>query len=407
MERISREILLPHTIFEYMPERMLPLYYKALFAFHAVYFVTFSSTTFLPKYFGELGMSDGQIGMLMSLPAIAGVLCQPFWGSLMDRVKLKKYVMIVLLALLAVVCFAMDMMTGFAWLMVGMTLFNILSLPVSPAYSVISLEYTRQIGRAYGPIRLMGTIGYQIGALVVGIILAGSLQGLYRLIGVVMALSCVISCFLPPVAGHQHGRTKMSMRELLRDKHLVALFAMVLLGSTTQQFYMSFFSKHLGDLGISNTMTGVMLMVSVIMELPFLVFGDRLARKMSIWNWLLIGFALNAVRWIGLAVFTSVPMLMLFQFPAVSVMACFEFFPSLYINRRTPAELKGSAQNALMIMSFGISKIIGGLLGGFVSEWLGIPMVFGINGILLVVACVVLYRPTRRLMAAEGNAPCE
>lgn len=386
---------------------MLPLYIKALYAFHAVYFVIFSSTTFLPKYFGELGMTDGQIGMLMSLPAVMGVFCQPFWGALMDRMPMKKYLMVGLLAVLAVVCFAMDTMTGFWALMIGMSLFNILQLPISPAYSTISLEYTRQMGRAYGPIRLVGTLGYQAGALIVGVVLAGSLRGLYRLIGVVMVLSCVISCFLPPVRGHQHGREKASIMGLLRDRHVRALFIMVFIGSTTQQYYMSFFSKHLGDLGIANATAGLMLMISVIMELPFLIFADRLARKMSVWNWLLLGFGLNAVRWLGLAAFQSVPLLIIFQLPAVSVMACFELFPALYLNKKVPDALKGSAQNALMIVSFGISKVVGALLGGFVSDLVGIPAVFAFNGIALLVAMVVGYRPTRRLMVAEGNAPCE
>lgn len=383
------------------------MHYRALCLFHIVYFTLFSTMTFLPRYCGELGMTDSQIGMLMSLPAIAGVLCQPFWGAMMDRVPKKKYVMIGLLGALAVLCIALDQFTSFALLLVGLTVFNILQLPISPAYTAISLEYTRQAGYAYGPIRLLGTVGYQLGALAVGLILTASLQGLFRLLGIVLLASCVISCFLPPVQGHQHGRPKVSMRVLLEDRHLRALFLMILIASTTQQYYMSFFSKHLGDLGISTTINGVMLILSVVFELPFLLFADKLARKMSIWNWLLLGFGVNAVRWFGLAIFRSVVPLIIFQLPAVSIMACFEFFPALYINRRVSNELKGSAQTALTIVCFGVSKIIGSLLGGFLSDQIGIPAVFALNGVLLVVAALLFWRPTRRLMAAEGNAPCE
>lgn len=376
--------------------------YRSLFGFHLFYFIVYASTTFLPKYFGELGMSDGQIGMLMSLPAIAGVLCQPFWGTLTDRARQKKHVVIALLAALSAVCFLMNGWTNFTALMLGMTLFNILQLPIAPVYSTISLEYTREIGRDYGPIRLVGTLGYQLGALVIGLILVNSLRGLFVLVGIVLLLSCACACFFPPIAGHQHGRGKVSVTTLLRDRHIVMLLVMVLIGSVTQQFYLSFFSKHMGDLGFNNTVTGAILIVSVMLELPFLYFGDRLFRKTSVWNWLLIGFGLNAVRWLGLGISSQVWVLLLFQIPAVSIMACFEFFPALYINERVPDTLKGSAQNALMIVSFGIAKIIGSLLGGFVADGIGIPAVFGLNALLLAIACAAFYRPTRALDTTQG-----
>lgn len=379
------------------------MYYRALIAFHFIYFIVFSSTTFLPKYFGELGMTDGQIGMLMSLPAIAGVLFQPYFGSLTDRIRLKKYIVIVFLFLLTALCFAMDRFTGFSALMIGLIGFNILQLPLAPAYAAISLEYTRDIRRPYGPVRLMGTVGYQVGAVVVGIVLAASLQGLFRFIGVVTLLSGIAACFLPPVKGHQHGRAKVHMSSLLRDKHIVLIIVMVLFGTITSQFYISFFSKHLGDIGIGNTMTGVMLVVSVAMEIPFLIFADRISKWTSLWNWLLIGFALNAVRWLGFAFFRNVWVLMLFQIPGVSVMACFEFFPSIYLNKRADDALKGSAQTALMIISFGISKVIGSLLGGFISDRVGIPAVFGFNGIMLLLAIAVFWRPSRRMIAEEAR----
>lgn len=382
------------------------MHYRALYAFHLIYFIIYAATTFLPKYFGELGLTDGQIGMLMSLPAMAGVLMQPLFGAMTDRVRQKRFVVIGLLAGLAAVSFAMDRITGFLWLLGGMTAFNILQLPIAPASTAIALEYTAQTGKGYGPIRLLGTVGYQIGALGIGLVLAGSLKGLYRVIGLIVLAACAAACFLPPVAGHQHGQKKVSMAVLLRNRHIVALLGMVLIGTVTTQFYMSFFSKHLGDLGIGNTMTGVMLFISVAMEIPFLIFGDRLARRFSIWQCLMAGLILCAIRWLGLAFAKSPGLILIFQIPGVSVMACFEFFPALYINRRVPDTLKGSAQTAVMIVSFGIAKAIGSLLGGFVSDRIGIPAVFAANGIILIIAIIILWRPAGRLMAEENNAPC-
>ena len=377
------------------------MHYYALIALHLVYFITFSVVGFLPKYFGEIGLSNSQIGMLMSLPAVVGVLCQPYFGVLVDRARYKRMALTGLLAALGVTCFAMNGVSGFLPLIAGLTVFSVMELPVAPTLAAISLEYTQQVGKSYGLIRLVGTVGYQIGALLTGALLVGSLHGIYRLLGLVMVFSCAITFLLPTVKGHQYGRKKVPMAALLRDRHILALLAMVLIGTVTTQFYLSFFTRHMGNLGVDNTVTGLMLFVSVILELPILLRGDRLAQKTSIWNWLLIGYGLNAIRWMGLAATSSVPLLMLFQIPAVSVMLCFEFLPAIYVSRRVPDELKGSAQSALMVVAFGVSKVIGSLIGGFASERVGIPTVFAFNGVMLGVAILALWEPTRRLIQSE------
>ncbi len=377
------------------------MYIKALYAFHFVYFISYSVVSFLPKYFGEIGLSDSLIGLLLSIPAIAGVCIQPVWGALTDRVRLKRVLIAGLLAMLAIACFMLDRLTTFWPLLICLALYSILQLPIAPIYATISLEYTREIGKRYGPIRLVGTMGYQAGALLTGVLLQGSLVGIYRLLGLVMIASCGIACFMPPVRGHQHGRSKVPITALLRDKQLILLVSMIFIGTVTSQFYLSFFAKHLGDLHIDNATTGLMLFVSVFLELPFLLFADKLASKMSIWNWVLLGFGFNAARWIGIALSKSVLPIILFQIPAVTVMACFEYMPAVYVNQRVPKELKGSAQNALMLVSFGISKVVGSLLGGLISEQVGIPAVFAGNGLMMILAFAVFWKPTRRVIQAE------
>ncbi len=374
-----------------------------MIAFYLIYFSTYSITTFLPKYFGEIGLTDAQIGVLMAVPTVAGVLLQPYWGILTDRAKTKRRVLAGLLLALSAACFVIDRLTGFAALLTGMTAYMVISLPISPAYTAIALEYLEGQGRPYGPVRLLGTVGFQIGALATGALLVGSLSGLFKLIGVIYLLSCLAACRMPAVAGHQHGRTKVPMRELTRDRHFNWLLLMVFIVSVTQQFYLSFFSKYMGDIGVGNLMTGAMLLGSVLLELPFLLFGDRLAKKLSVWDWLLIGFLLNAIRWIGLAAFQNEWLLVLAQIPAVSIMACFEFFPALYINRRVPDALKGSAQALLMLVAFGVSKVVGSLAGGVAAQWFGIRAVFGFNGALLIAAGLLLIPTVRRMKREEAE----
>ncbi|MDD3335693.1 MAG: MFS transporter [Eubacteriales bacterium] len=131
--------------------------------------------------------------------------------------------------------------------------------------------------------------------------------------------------------------------------------------------------------------------------------GDKLYRKTSIWNWLLIAFLLNSVRWLGIACCKSVLAMILFNIPAVTVTACFEFMCCLWLNDHVPAELNGSAQSVLGFISLGLARVIGSLLGGIVSDKLGIPTVFAFNGVLLLIAAIGFYFPTRSITARTGG----
>lgn len=369
----------------------------SLFGFYGVYFIATGVTTFNAKYFGEIGMSDADIGILMSVPGIIGIFFQGFWGSFSDRVRLKKTILI-FAGLAGGLLYILTGLTQQFWLiLLGMTAINFVQMPINPVGAAISMEYTETRGTSFGPIRLSGTIGYQIGALAVGFILTVSLKGLFPMIGALYMLCAVLAVFLPNVEGHQHGKKKISFFVLLKDKRVLLLLAFALVGCTASAFYNSFFTKHLGDLGIDNGVTGVITFLSTFLEIPFLLFAQRLYKKCSIWVWMMAGLILNGVRFLGLAFAADVPWIILANLPCVSIMACFEFFPGLYLNEIVRDELKGSAQNLLVLTTFGITKITGALIGGFLCDSFGIPVVFGGLGIMLLAAAAVFLIPCRRI----------
>lgn len=375
--------------------------YISLYAFYFVYFIATGISTFVPKFYGEIGMSDGQIGILTSVPTLVALALTPLIGTLTDRVSRKRYLLSVLLVLMACTCLAVGRSTGFLTLLIAVSGYTICTTTVSPLATTISLEYTRQIHRDFGPIRLAGTVGYQAGALLVGVLLSQSLKSLYPLMGVVALLACGVTFLMPNIEGHQHHQEKVPLTRLFADRHVCCLYLIIFFAGIATQFHSSFFSKHLGDLGMSNATVSLITLFSVMLELPFLFFGDRIARKTNIWNWLLIGIACNGVRWLGLSFCKSALPIILFQLPGVTVLACFEFFPALYLARRVSPEQIGTAQSLLTLTTFGAAKIVGSLIGGQICEYTGIPALFAFNGAMLMAGALILWRPTRRLIQNE------
>ena len=48
--------------------------YASLFAYHFIYFITTGMSTFVPKFYGEIGLSDSRIGLLTSVPTLIALL---------------------------------------------------------------------------------------------------------------------------------------------------------------------------------------------------------------------------------------------------------------------------------------------------------------------------------------------
>lgn len=372
-----------------------------LYLFFSVNFIATGMTTFAPKFYGEIGLTDGRIGLISAVLAFAALFIQPAWGMLADRARYKRTVLAVALALSGGMCFlVLPASTRFWPLLAVLLLYNAFNLPAMPVSNAISMEYTAAHGHSFGPVRMMGTIGYQVGIMATGLALTQSLRGLYPAMGGMLLLAAGAALLLPKVQGHQHHREKVPLTAFLRDREMLLLLAVVLLASIGHQFNLTFFSKHLGDLGIGNALVGVISTLSVALEIPFLLFGDRLMKRLSVWRWMTVGLVLGAIRFALLSVVRAPALILLAQMLSISHLACFEFFPMMHLSRVADSALQASAQSVLQMTSFGVARIIGSLAGGLIADAAGIPAVYGVCGALMLATAAVFYMPMRRLARA-------
>ena len=372
--------------------------YIPMYAFYILYFIYLGTSSFQSRYFSEIGMTDSQIGLISSIPAIAGLAAQPIWGTFSDRVKYKRSILIIGSAAAGIALFITGFFSSFLPVLIGMTVITVALIAVIPTANSIALEYSSTL---LGPLRMTGTMGYQVGAVLLGFILTTSLHGLMQIMGILMILCALLARLEPPIEGHQHGREKVSYISVFKDKKILFLLITLLICTTTTQYYNTFFVKMLGDLGFDNSTTGIITFVSIFFEIPFLYFSHKLYKKATLWTWLLVGMAINAVRFTCLGFAESLPLILLINIPTVTVMGCFEFFPALYLNDAVNEKLKGSAQSALNLTFAGGAKLLGSLLGGFLGDTYGLQTGFICCGCILAAAFIVFFIPCRRLAKTE------
>lgn len=391
-----------------------------LSGFFLVYFIYLGLGTFGSKYFAEIGLTESQIGILTSGPAIISMCFMPMWGAIFDRARVKKYVLVLVIILAGALLMGVDALTDFTKVDAAtgriageatrflplfglLTLFAIFNQPVIPNSTSIAIEYARSVDKTFGPIRMMGTMGYQLGVLLVGMICAVSLRRLYTYQGIAMIFAGFIALTLPNVQGHQYGGKKISPLATLKDKRIRVLLAMIFVASWSTMFYQALFGAFLDSMGISNRISSMITWVSVVLEIPMLFFSSKLLRLRGVWGWMRIGFLVNGIRWIGFFAASrlgSWPLLLLAQIPAVTATACLEFFPQLYVGEIIAPELSSSAQSMINITIFGLGRVVGGLLGGFISQAIGLDTMYLALGMILLIATTVVW-PMCGKMARE------
>ena len=378
-----------------------------LYLFFAVNFIATGMTTYAPKFYGEIGLTDGRIGLISAVMALVALFAQPVWGMLADRARAMRSVLAVALAIAGLLCFVvLPVSARFLPLLLVLTLYNTFYLPAMPVSNAIAIEYTGAHGHSFGPVRMMGTIGYQVGILITGFLLAGSLKGLYPAMGVVLLLAAGTALLLPGIRSQNtaQSQTRASYSVFFKDRTLLLLFAVAFLANIGHQFNLTFFSKHLGDLGVSNTVTGLINTVSVMLEIPFLLFGDRIMKRFSLWTWMTIGLVLGAIRFLLLSVLRNPALIVLAQLLSIAQLSCFEFFPYIYLGRITRKDLLASAQSVYQMITFGVARILASLVGGAIADAAGIPFVYGVSGAIMAVTAVAFYAPMRRRARADRAA---
>ncbi|MGI6173554.1 MAG: MFS transporter [Christensenellales bacterium] len=371
--------------------------YMRLLILYAMYFIPLGASSYTAVFLGGRGMTNAQIGILSSIPPLIALTVQPLWGMASDRAHYKRSVLSVCFFLSAAASLWVDRAYAFIPLMLAMTGFNAAAQGLMPISTSICMEYTQGSRHGFGPIRLAGSISYQLVVLLLGFILSEGMPNLYRIMSILYIACGLYALLAPPVRGYQYAEQKVSPFAVLKDRRILFLFSMTFCGKAASIYSVSFYNKYAQELFGSNSAMSVLAFLAVLPEIPFLMVSNRIMRKFRVTTWALIGFGLTALRFLGIASARSFWLMTLLQIPQVAVMACFEFYPSLYLNSIVDKKLRSSVQSVSTLVTFGLTQLSGSLLGGFLADTYGIQTGFLVYGLFLLAAIAVYFVPARNM----------
>ncbi len=364
---------------------------------------------YLPLYYRGLGFQLGEIGGILALGPLMGLVLAPGWGALSDRHRGAPRVFLgaTLTALAGVGLLALGpdrilVIVGAAALGAGMA-------GMMPILDARALEAAGPGRAGYGPVRAWGSIAYIVGAVTTGLLAdAVGLRVLFAILAACLVGTGIVGLGLKPsVARTALVPVKRPMRDAGRLFGPGGL-GLFLLGAFLTWLGMSgvlsFMSLRFGELGAGPTIVGLSGAIAAGVEVPLMLRYPALTARFGPTRLLIAGAGFLALRSLVAALATEPLGLLVASAFAGCGYALFFVGGVTYVSNRVPPELAATAQGIFQGVGSSLSQVTAALLGGAIAALVGIQGLFAIACVLGIAGALIVTLATRRQMPPPAVA---
>lgn len=354
----------------------------------------FSYGIFLPfwsVWLKGIGLAPETIGLLLG----AGLIAR-FLGSLLLAPRVTDPSRLVfalrILALLTLVfAVAFWLGTTTAWLFIVMVGFNLFFSPLVPLTDALAGTWQKQITLDYGKVRVWGSLAFVIGSA-----LTGKLISIFDYQAILVMLSIGVASMLlgmmlrPSVmpegqARHNDGAGWPAWRKLVIESWRFLACVSLLQGAHAA--YYGFSAIYWQEAGYSASVVGYLWSLGVVAEILVFALSNKLFRRWSARDLLLLSTVSGIVRWSLMAWTTDLPWLILAQILHCGSFTVCHLAAMRYISARQGSEVI-RLQAVYSAVAMGGSIAIMTMFAGFLFQHLNGGM-FWIMALLAVPAIVL------------------
>jgi PPP family 3-phenylpropionic acid transporter len=383
----------------------------------AFWFVYFGSLGIFFPYFSlylreNAGLSGTQVGLVLAISPLVGMIAQPIWGQIADRTGARTRTLAFLTLGTAIGYLLLGRASGF-WPIVAATAFlALVGTPIFPMMMSVSMAILSGAGRhAFGRVRVWGTIGYFVIILVFpwilqnvpspvvqDVVAAGASQPglglMFPITAGLVLMAAAVGFFLPKqgAVGLRAGRG--DWRELLRNRAFVRFLVFSLLAHFLMHgpmwLFPLFVRSRAGDLSTIRDMWILMLVV----EIPLVWLTGSGLKRLGARGLIALGVLIGGVRWSLCAFVTDPTMLFAVQALHGATVVGLNLGSPLYLDLIAPEKLRSTAQGILSMIGSGVAGMASNFGAGWFIDRSGIDALYAISGAGLIVlggvACWIL-----------------
>lgn len=360
------------------------------------YFVSFMGggvfLPFLNLYLKEIGLSGFRIGIIAAGGFFFAALSQPVWGFVSDIFGTRKKILQLNLSLSLILIITLFFREDFVGLFIILILLRFLRSPLMRITDTITLTHPDIV---YGKVRLWGSAGFAWAVVLAGKILQETcLKNFLYIFTVLVVLCLVISFYLPKDTKERRKRkvTRHKLALLIKNRAFSLFLTFSFLVGLSVSMNSTFFSIYLNELGANEGLIGLSWAIASLSNVPVFFYSDILLKRFGSTKLLFFGAILFGIRWLLYALISNPFFVLAIQAMQGISFALFYFSAVTFVSEIAPSELQVTGQGMFgAFFTFGLAGIAGSLIGGIIFDTLGISVMYGIGGVISILAAFFLF----------------
>lgn len=370
----------------------LTLYWFTYFGSLGIFYPLF--TLYLRE---NAGLTGSQVGLVLAISPLIGMIAQPLWGQIADRTGARGRILAVLTLGTAFGYLWLGVARGFSSIVIAMIALAVVSTAVFPLMTSVSLAILRGAGRhAFGHVRVWGTIGFFAMVLVFPWILQNygsdhsaataeiAQPGLELMFPVTAALvfaAAVIAWFLPNKGAVAVRAARGDWRELLHNRLFLRFLCFSLLANFLMHGPMWLFPLFVRSRGGDVETIRSMWILMLTIEIPLVLLTGSGLKRLGARGLLTAGVLVGGVRWLLCALIHDPVTLFAVQALHGITVVGLNLGSPLYLDVVAPEKLRSTAQGVLSMVSAGVAGIASNTTSGWLVDRGGTDLLYLICGV--------------------------
>jgi nucleoside transporter len=323
-----------------------------------------------------LRFSGQEIGLAAGTTAIGAIVSPFLVGVLADRSFATQKLLGVLHLAGAALLYAAARQQSFPLFYGTILLYSLCYMPTLSLTNSLAMRQMQNPQREFGPIRVLGTIGWIVAGLTIGGL---GLEATSAPMKIAAACSLLMGayCFTlpdtPPLAlaerGRDSGLLSKEALKFLGTRSMAVFVATSFLICIPLQFYYAFTNLFLNDVGIVNAagkMTG-----GQMSELVFMLLLPWFFARLGVKYMLVLAMLAWVLRYLLFAYGHGGSLMWMLWGGILLHGVCYDFFfvtGQIYVDQKASIALRAAAQGLITLITYGIGMLMGSWLSGHVVE---------------------------------------
>ncbi len=335
-----------------------------------------------------LHFSGREIGLVAGTTAIGAIVSPFLAGWIADNFLAAEYLLALLHLAGALLLLAASTQVHFGPVYLLVLLYAVVYMPTLSLTNALAFRHMRDPQTEFGPIRVLGTLGWiAAGLLVGGLRLEATAMPLRLAAGASGALA-LFSLLLPhtPPLSERSGPFSLAtlfprpVRALFQERAFAVFVAASFLICIPLQFYYAFTNLFLNQAGVRDAagkMTG-----GQMSELFCMLLIPWFFRRLGVKYMLVAGMSAWVLRYALFAYGNSGSAVWMLWAGILLHGICYDFFfvtGQIYVDRKAPLAFRSAAQGMITLITYGAGMLLGSWLSGVTVDHFSTPLANGLS----------------------------